>query len=94
MTMSVHRRAALLAAAGLQATPRLASAKAGFPSRQVRLVVPFPPGGATDLMERLLIEPMTRSLGQPAIVENRAGATGSIGAQAAARARRRTATRS
>ncbi len=47
-----------------------------FPARQVQIVVPFPPGGATDLMARLLTEPMQRALGQAVIVENRAGATG------------------
>jgi len=79
------RRTALLAPL-LSLLPRPAPAQMPFPARQVQLVVPFPPGGATDLMARLLTEPMTRSLGQPFVVENRAGATGSIGAQAVARA--------
>lgn len=79
------RRTALLTSL-LSLPPRLAPAQTPFPTRQVQLVVPFPPGGATDLMARLLIEPMTRSLGQPFVVENRAGATGAIGAQAVARA--------
>ena len=79
------RRIALLAPL-LSFLPRPAPAQTPFPTRQVQLVVPFPPGGATDLMARLLTEPMTRSLGQPFIVENRAGATGAIGAQAVARA--------
>jgi tripartite-type tricarboxylate transporter receptor subunit TctC len=86
MSHPMNRRTALAAAAGLLAAPATVRAQAAFPARQVQIVVPFPPGGATDLMARLLVEPMTRSLGQPVIVENRAGATGAIGAQAVARA--------
>ncbi len=86
MNKPVLRRAALLAAAALSGMPRGGRAQAAFPSRQVQITVPFPPGGATDLMARLLIEPMSQSLGQPVIVENRAGATGAIGAQHVARA--------
>ena len=86
MSHPMNRRTALAAAAGLLAAPATVRAQAAFPARQVQIVVPFPPGGATDLMARLLVEPMTRSLGQPVIVENRAGATGAIGAPAVARA--------
>jgi tripartite-type tricarboxylate transporter receptor subunit TctC len=85
MNTRISRRAAL--AAPLAALmPATTWAQPAFPSGQVRIVVPFPPGGATDLMARLLTEPMTGSLGQPVIVENRAGATGALGAQAVARA--------
>ncbi|WP_372623919.1 Bug family tripartite tricarboxylate transporter substrate binding protein [Falsiroseomonas sp.] len=85
MNRSLPRRAALLTplAALLPSAP---DAQEAFPTRQVQIVVPFPPGGATDLMARLLTEPMARSLGQPVIVENRAGATGAIGATSVARA--------
>ncbi|WP_439549807.1 tripartite tricarboxylate transporter substrate binding protein [Falsiroseomonas sp.] len=86
MNDAMKRRSVLAAAAGVLGAPPGARAQAAFPARQVQIVVPFPPGGATDLMARLLVEPMTRSLGQPVIVENRAGATGAIGAQAVARA--------
>ena len=48
-------------------------------TRSLRLVVPFPPGGATDVTARVLTEPLARLLEQPVIVENRAGAGGSIG---------------
>jgi tripartite-type tricarboxylate transporter receptor subunit TctC len=85
MTGSLPRRAALLTPLAALLPASLA-AQPAFPTRQVQIVVPFPPGGATDLMARLLTEPMTRSLGQPVIVENRAGATGAIGASAVARA--------
>jgi tripartite-type tricarboxylate transporter receptor subunit TctC len=86
MNDAMKRRSVLAAAAGVLGAAPGARAQAAFPARQVQIVVPFPPGGATDLMARLLVEPMTRSLGQPVIVENRAGATGAIGAQAVARA--------
>ncbi|PWS36090.1 hypothetical protein DFH01_12850 [Falsiroseomonas bella] len=86
MKNALTRRAALLAPVVAGILPAPASAQGAFPSRQVQIVVPFPPGGATDLMARLLTEPMARDLGQPVIVENRAGATGAIGATAVARA--------
>lgn len=57
----------------------------GYPSRPVRLVVPYPPGGTTDILARLLAERVGPSLGQQMIVENRAGATGMIGAESVAR---------
>jgi tripartite-type tricarboxylate transporter receptor subunit TctC len=85
MNNKITRRTAL-AASLVALLPAPSMAQHVFPSGQVRIIVPFPPGGATDLMARLLTEPMTRDLGQPVIVENRAGATGAIGAQAVARA--------
>ncbi|ARP83479.1 hypothetical protein CAL12_23430 [Bordetella genomosp. 8] len=65
-----------LAAAGL-ARP---VAAAGYPDRTVRIVVPFPPGGATDSLGRLVAQGLAEKLGQPFVVENRAGAAGVIGA--------------
>jgi tripartite-type tricarboxylate transporter receptor subunit TctC len=73
------RRAAL----GLLAVPALASAQ-GFPARPIRMVVPYPPGGGADTTAGLLAEPMGVFLGQTIVVENRAGAGGSIGAGAVA----------
>jgi tripartite-type tricarboxylate transporter receptor subunit TctC len=76
-------RRALLAAASL--APFAAWAQ-DFPSRPIRVVVPFPPGGTTDLLARLFAARMSETLGQPVLVENRAGAGGSIGADVVAKA--------
>lgn len=72
------RRAVLAACAGAVAhsSPLMAQ---GYPSRPIRLVVPFAAGGATDLAARLLGEAMARDLGQPLVVENRPGAGSTIG---------------
>ncbi|MCK8785339.1 tripartite tricarboxylate transporter substrate binding protein [Roseomonas sp. NAR14] len=63
-----------------------ASPGAPFPARPVTIVVPFPPGGSTDVMTRLLAERMAPLLGQPVVIENRPGAATVIGAEAVARA--------
>jgi tripartite-type tricarboxylate transporter receptor subunit TctC len=79
--MKLHRRNFLRAAAStvaLPATLRLAHAE-GFPSRPVTMVVPFAAGGGTDIFARILAEGMRGPLGQPVIIENVAGAGGSIG---------------
>jgi tripartite-type tricarboxylate transporter receptor subunit TctC len=80
------RRAALAALPGLLALARPALAQGTFPDRPLRLVVPFPAGGATDALARVIAQAMTPALGQPVAVENRAGAAGAIGAEAVARA--------
>jgi tripartite-type tricarboxylate transporter receptor subunit TctC len=77
-------RRALLAAP-LLATPALALAQGEWPTRPVRVIVPWPPGGSTDVLARLLAERMQTILGQPFVVENRPGAGGNIGADAIAK---------
>jgi tripartite-type tricarboxylate transporter receptor subunit TctC len=80
------RRRMALAAAAL-ALPCAAGAQ-GFPDRGLRLIIPFPPGGAADFLGRTVGERLARSLGQPVVVENRTGAGGNIGTAAAAAAER------
>lgn len=79
-------RIALAAIAAIAGTTGPASAQEVFPNRQVRVVVPFPAGGTTDMLARLFGQKMHQSLGQPFIVENMGGAGGSVGAEAVARA--------
>jgi tripartite-type tricarboxylate transporter receptor subunit TctC len=57
-----------------------------YPSKPLRLILPFPPGGGTDILGRLLAERLAANLGQPVVTENRGGAGGNVGAEAAARA--------
>ena len=57
-----------------------------YPNRQIRLVVPFPPGGATDILGRLIAERLSAEYRQPVVVENRPGASGHVGAQQVAKA--------
>ena len=70
----------------LLALTAVGAAAQGYPNRGLRLVVPFPPGGVTDLVGRALAVRLAIELGQPVVVENRPGASGVLGAEIAARA--------
>jgi tripartite-type tricarboxylate transporter receptor subunit TctC len=86
--MKLARRKFLHLATGAATLPLARSAKAQvYPSRPITMIVPFPAGGATDVVARILAERMRESLGQPIIVENVAGANGSIGIGRLARAK-------
>ena len=76
----MKRRHLLAAGIGALAAPAIARADAKYPDRTIRLIVPFPAGGATDVVGRMFADKLTRQLGQTVIVDNKGGAAGSIGA--------------
>jgi len=82
----LHRRILLACAAALAATCASAVWAQAYPSKPVRLVVPFAPGGTTDIVARVVAEKIGPLLGQTLIVENKAGGGGSVGATETARA--------
>jgi len=87
--LSRARRRLLASGAALALAGALGPAAAGaaqYPDKPLRLVVPYPPGGATDVVGRVLAEALSGELGQQVVVENRGGAGGNVGADAVARA--------
>jgi tripartite-type tricarboxylate transporter receptor subunit TctC len=85
--LSSRRRLALIAAALLLAATALPGmAQAAYPERPVTLLVPFPAGGSTDLVARVIAQRMTRGLGQQVVVENKGGAGGNLGSAQVAKA--------
>ena len=77
--------AALTLALGAALAPWSARAQDAWPSKPIRFILPFPPGGGTDILGRLIAERLTVNLGQPVVAENRGGAGGNVGAEAAAK---------
>ena len=71
---------------GLAAAPLGVARAAGFPDHPLRVVVPFPPGGSTDIVMRLAVPGMESLLGQPVVIDNRGGAGGTVGTTLVARA--------
>jgi tripartite-type tricarboxylate transporter receptor subunit TctC len=82
----MNRRSTLLAALLLSAAFG-ASAQGSWPTRSITMIVPFPPGGLADLVARPVAEAMSRELGQPVVIENKAGAGGGIGMSLAAKSK-------
>jgi len=70
------RRRGVLA---LLAAPAVARAQPAWPTRPIRMVIPFPPGGTTDILGRTLAPPLSAAFGQPVVVENRTGGNGAVG---------------
>ncbi len=86
MTTSSQAGRRSLIAAGLASLGATGAQAQAFPSRSVRIIVPFPPAGAADVITRLLSEAISRELGQSLVIENRTGSGGRIGTEAAVRA--------
>ena len=88
-TLSRHALGALAAAAvagSVLSFPGAAAAQTAYPGRAITIIVPFPPGGTTDILARIVGQAMSIELGQPVTIDNRAGAGGNIGGQIAAKA--------
>src|ERR1700692_3067701 len=88
-TPELPRRNVLYMGAGavaLSALPLRLSGAQAYPDQQIRIVVPYPPGGPADIITRLLGEKLTATWGKRVVVENRSGASGAIGSEVVARA--------
>jgi tripartite-type tricarboxylate transporter receptor subunit TctC len=88
MTAHLLRRLAIAASTTLAlaaAAPHAALAQANWPEQPIHFIVPYPPGGGTDVIARIVQERFQRELGQPIIIDNRGGAAGSLGTDLAAK---------
>src|SRR5882672_4640813 len=91
--MREHRMSDRIVAAVLMALAcaadvgaQVAGGAGAYPARPIRLIIPFPPGGSTDIYARILAPEMARALGQQVVIDNRPGAGGSLGAELASKA--------
>ncbi len=84
--MTLNRRSALAGLAGALCAASATGQPAPWPARPIRLVVPYPPGGSSDIIARSIGQPLSEALGQPVIVDNKPGANGNLGADAVAKA--------
>lgn len=81
----IRRRSVLLGGAAAAVLPMLGRAQAAWPSKALRIVVPFTPGGTTDFVTRLVSNELAKQMGQPVVVENRPGGGTVIGVDAVAK---------
>jgi tripartite-type tricarboxylate transporter receptor subunit TctC len=86
MAPSITRRTALASLGALAVAPSRSAKGQGYPSRPIRIVVPFPAGGPTDILSRIIAQKLTEDWGQPVVIENRPGADTAIGAVQVAKA--------
>src|SRR3954453_10367124 len=84
--MTSTRRSIIAGLAALGASSARNAAAQAYPSRPISLLVPWAPGGSTDILARIVAQHLYQSMGQPVVIENRTGAAGNIGTLAAARA--------
>ena len=84
--MQLRFAVAILLALAAPAAMAQSTSASSYPDHPVRMIVPWPPGGGTDIFARAISQKLQQSLGQPFVVENRAGASGNIGASMVARA--------
>jgi len=84
--MKLNRRDLVLGAVGASLLAGHASAADAWPSKPLRIVVPYPPGGSSDIIARAISQPLSEALGQPVVIDNKAGANGNLGADLLAKA--------
>jgi tripartite-type tricarboxylate transporter receptor subunit TctC len=82
----IDRRQGLAWLGAAAMAPRFAHAQGAYPTKAIRVIVPFPPGGGTDVVARMFAARLSSGLGQPVVIDNRAGATGVIGTTQVAQA--------